>query len=278
MTSLPPEPAIIAAAGQPVEWVIEPGRPAVPVVACLPHGGRDFPARLADPLAVSPEILWSDWLTRELYAFLPELGIAVITTSFSRFVADVNRDPAGVQHGGFWTSVVAATMPNGRAIYRRPLTPVEVGDRILLAHTPFHLALDSVLQRLLRRFPRVLLLDLHSFGAGLGGDVILGDRRGVTSRPAAVRLLAGALAGAGLDVRLNERFTGGWTVRRFADREQVDAVQVELNQRRYLDLDRRRYPGPPPIGAFHATQQLLRAALAEVVAQLISGPDGRPAG
>ena len=256
------------------DWVIEPGRPAVPVVACLPHGGLDYPAGLADALAVSPEILWSDWLTRELYAFLPELGITVITTSFSRFVADVNRDPSGEQHGGFWTSTVAATMPNGRAIYRRPLTPAEIGHRILLAHTPFHRALDSVVQRLLRQFPRVLLLDLHSFGAGLDGDVILGDRRGVTARPAAVRLLTGALTAAGLDVRMNQRFTGGWTVRRFAGHERVDAVQVELNQRRYLDLDRRTYPGTPPIGAFDATQRLLRAALADAAAQLISGLDG----
>src|SRR5258708_15623599 len=97
-------------------WVVEPRCPAVPVVACLPHGGRDLPAELTADLAVGPEILWCDWMTRELYSFLPDLGITTITTSVSRFVADVNRDPDGDQHGGFWTSVVAARMPNGRAL------------------------------------------------------------------------------------------------------------------------------------------------------------------
>ena len=256
------------------EWVIEPAGRAVPVVACLPHGGLDYPAELATALAVSPDVLWSDWLTRELYAFLPELGITAITTTFSRFVADVNRDPSGDPHGGFWTSTVAARMPNGRAVYARPLTATEIGHRIGIAHAPFHQGIDSVIERLLHRFPRVLLLDLHSFGAGLDGDVILGDRRGATARPAVVRLLAGALAAAGLDVRLNQRFTGGWTVRRFAGHERVDAVQVELNQRRYLDLDRRTYPGTPPIGAFDVTQRLLRIALTDVVAQVTSGLDG----
>ena len=256
------------------EWVIEPARPAGPVVACLPHGGLDYPAELATALAVSPDILWSDWLTRELYAFLPELGITAITTAFSRFVADVNRDPAGDQHGGFWTSTVAARMPNGRAVYCRPLTVSEIGDRIRIAHAPFHQAIDSVIERLLHRYPRVLLLDLHSFGAGLDGDVILGDRGGVTARPATVRLLASSLGAAGLDVRLNQRFTGGWTVRRFAAHEQVDAVQVELNQRRYLDLEHRTYPGIPPVGAFDATQRLLRNALADVVTQVTSGLGG----
>jgi N-formylglutamate deformylase len=252
-------------------WVLAPAGPPAPVIACLPHGGRDFPAELAGDLTVAPDILWSDWLTRELYAFLPELGITTVTTAFSRFVADVNRDPAAEQHGGFWSSVVAARMPRGQPVYRRPLSPAEIGHRVRLAHEPFHRALDAAVRRLLTQFPRLLLLDLHSFGADLGSDVILGDRRGATAGPEAVELLSGALAAQGLTVLLNERFTGGWTVQRFAGHEQVDAIQVELNQRCYLDLSARRYPSPPPVGAFDATQRLLRAALADdVVAPLRS--------
>ena len=236
----------------------------MPVVACLPHGGLDYPAELAAELAVSKDVLWSDWLTRELYAFLPELGITTIVTSFSRFVADVNRDPAGEQHGGFWTSVVAATMPRGRQIYVRPLTTAEITSRIGLAHEPFHKALDRAVANLLAVFPRVMLLDLHSFGAGLDGDVILGDRHGATAKPDAVRQVTRALSGAGLDVRMNQRFSGGWTVRRFAARARVDAVQVELNQRRYLDLDGHRYPGVPPRRQFDESQRLLRRAMAAI--------------
>jgi N-formylglutamate amidohydrolase len=83
-----------------------------------------------------------------------------------------------------------------------------------------------------------------------------------------VRLVSGALAAAGFDVRMNHRFAGGWTVRRFAGHDRVDAVQVELNQRRYLDLESRTYPGPPPLGDFVATQQLLRTALQQITAAL----------
>jgi N-formylglutamate amidohydrolase len=257
---VPDDPA--GPGGAARQWLLKPAADPVPLVACLPHGGRDYPAELAGELVLSPDILWSDWLTRELYAFLPELGVTTVTTSLSRFVADVNRDPeAG--HGRFWSTVVAAETPGGHAIYRRPLTPAEISHRVRLAHQPFHQALDAAVARLLRRFPRVLLLDLHSFGKDLGGDVILGDRRGLTARPGAVALVRGALARRGLDVRENERFIGGWTVRRFAGREQVDAIQVELNQRCYLDLAGHRYPGPPPPGAFSAAQRLLRSALAD---------------
>jgi N-formylglutamate deformylase len=257
--------------GETDRWVLEPTSPPAPVVACLPHGGREFPDRLAGELAVSPRILWSDWLTRELYAFLPEIGVTTVTTGFSRFVADVNRDPAS-GHGGFSSSVVAARMLDGRPLYRRALTEAEVSHRVKLAHEPFHRALDTVVERLLRRFPAgVLLLDLHSFGRQADGDVILGDRHGTTARPASVRALSDAFAGRGLRVLRNVRYPGGWTVRRFAGYPLVDAVQIELNQRCYLDLSHRRYPEAPPPGAFDATQRLLRRVLADdIIAPLIA--------
>jgi len=249
-------------AGDLRQWVLEPTGAVVPVIACLPHGGRDFPADLTSDLALDPGALWSDWLTRELYGFLPELGITTITTTLSRFVADVNRDPAGEQHGGFWTSVVAARTPEGQQVYRRALSPAEISHRIRAAHEPFHRALDETIQRLLRRFARLLLLDLHSFRMPLDWDVILGDRRGRTARPQTVQLLSDAFAGNGFSVCRNERFSGGWTVRRFADHDQLDAVQVELNQRCYLDLtDKSGADPPPPLRDFHGTQQRLRAAV-----------------
>ena len=201
-----------------------------------------------------PDVLWSDWLTRDLYAFLPDIGIATVTTRFSRFVADVNRDPDGELHGGFWTSVVAARMPNGRAVYRRPLTEDEIGHRIEVAHAPFHRALDEVVGRLLARFHRVLLLDLHSFGVGLDGDVILGDRHGVTASPAAVGLVSAALDAAGLDVRMNQRFAGGWTVRRFAG--------SQPRRRHPGGTQPAALPGPgqPPLPRASAARRVLRYA------------------
>lgn len=233
----------------------------MPVVACVPHGGVEYPAELAGELATSPEVLWSDWQTLELYDFLPELGITTIMTRFSRFVADVNRDPDGEQHGSFWSSIVAARQPSGEPVYRRELTRDEIGRRIRLAHRPFHRALDEVIERRLREFPRVLVLDLHSFGVPLGADVILGDRHGRTARPETTALLRRAFTRNGLTAKLNERFTGGWTIRRFAADDRVDAIAVELNQRCYLDLDGHEYPAPPPRGVSEAAKRVLRSAL-----------------
>jgi N-formylglutamate deformylase len=255
-------------------WQVRLAGQAVPLVACIPHGGRHFPAELASDLAVPPDRLWSDWLTRELYEFLPSLGVTTIVTAFSRYVADPNRDPAGEQHGSFWSSVVPAQTPDGERVYHRPLSAAEISHRIRLAHEPFHRTLDAVIADLLDRFDRVLLLDLHSFGLPLPADVILGDQHGVTANPKVVALLEAAFTANGFQVRRNDRFAGGWTVRRFAGEPRVDAVQVELNQRRYLDLDGDPYPDEPPRGCFTATSRLLRTVLAEGVIPQLPGHAG----
>jgi N-formylglutamate deformylase len=158
-----------------------------------------------------PGLHRSDWLTRELNEFLPSLGVTTIVTAFSRYVADPNRDPAGDQHGSFWSSVVPAQTPDADRVYRRPLSAADVSHRIRLAHQPFHHALDAASARHLNRFGRVLLLDLHSFGLPLPADVILGDQHGSTASPETVALLEGAFAASGFDVRRNDRFAGGWT-------------------------------------------------------------------
>lgn len=61
--------------------------------------------------------------------------------------------------------------------------------------------------------------------------------------------------------KLNERFTGGWTIWRFAADDRVDAIAVELNQRCYLDLDGHEYPVPPPRRVSEAAKRVLRSAL-----------------
>jgi N-formylglutamate deformylase len=242
--------------------VIKPTAAIVPVVASVPHGGMDYPEDLAVDLKVSPEILWSDWLTRELYDFLPELGITTVTTSFSRFVADVNRNPDGIQHGPLSMSVVADSFGSAaRPIYRRRLTAEDIKHRIQLAHEPFHQALDQAVAERLGDFPRILLLDLHSFGIPMDGDIIVGDHKGGSARPEATRLVTDAYARTGLDVRVNQRYTGGWTTRRFVDDDRVDAIQVELNQRSYLNLDDHRSSAPPPRGPYDQVKHQLRTAI-----------------
>jgi N-formylglutamate deformylase len=241
--------------------------PAQPVVASLPHGGRHFPGAEAAGLIVARQRLWTDWDTPRLYQFLPGIGIATLVNRLSRFVADPNRELRPPLHGNFWQAAVPATTTRGAPIYLQALDEEEVARRIELAHRPYHMALDELIRQCSGEFPRVMLLDLHSFGVDLPADVIIGDAKGQTADPAAVALLNDALSRQGFHVERNLRFTGGWITRRFIGQVNVDAIQVELNHRTYVGNRARGQPAwPPPADdtKFNATQQRLTAAITEV--------------
>lgn len=109
-----------------------------------------------------------------------------------------------------------------------------------------------------------MLLDLHSFGVNLDTDIVIGDGNGTTSRPEIVSRIEGVLDAQGLTVRRNLRFSGGWVIRRFGDHPRVDAIQIELNQRRYADpaaVDARVLPLPYDAARISAATLQLQTAL-----------------
>jgi N-formylglutamate deformylase len=224
--------------------VHEPTAPAVPVVASIPHGGEAIPPEVRALLAVSADELPNhDWHLPLLYDFLPTLGVTVVEATASRYVADVNRDPA-VPFGQWKSAVVPDTTTRGVALYTERPHDAELQRRIETVHTPYHVALRAALGR----WPRALLLDLHAFGGPPVGDVVLGDSHGTTASDETTALVEIAFATAGFAVVRNTPYAGGWITRSYAS-EIVEALQVELNYRCYCDPSEvdvlvRPRPGP----------------------------------
>jgi N-formylglutamate amidohydrolase len=69
----------------------------------------------------------------------------------------------------------------------------------------------------------------------LPADVIIGDRQGLSASSDRVTLVESLLEHEALDVKRNHRFTGGWVVQQFESEPRVDAMQLEFNQRLYLN-------------------------------------------
>ena len=234
------------------------------VVLSVPHGGTLLPASCTEGLRIPPEALWSDWHTAELYDLGDELAVPTVLARLSRFIADPNRAPVAPLHGDFWSTVVPDRDPVGTPLYDRVLSPEELQARLDLAHAPYHRALDSAVAAALLHSERVLLLDLHSFGLPLGVDVVLGDGDGTTAAAAVSDRVEQALRRAGFTVARNLRFTGGYIVRRWGAEERVDAVQLELDQRRYLqaaDVEANRPQPRRDAARWTATRRALTTAI-----------------
>ena len=118
-----------------------------PIIISIPHGGVIVPQQFTKQLLTTPKKLWSDWYTADLYSFLPELGVTVLKTQLSRFVADVNRDETTPAYGPFWKGIVPSTTPAGKEIYSKKLTSTEINQRIAFAYNPYHKILRGLVSR-----------------------------------------------------------------------------------------------------------------------------------
>ena len=139
-------------------------------------------------------------------------------------------------------------------------------ERVGAYHAPYHRALKVIIDELVARFGRALLLDLHSFMGPGSNDVCIGDVHGSTSTPGTRKSFEEAFREREFDVVCNEPFTGGYIVRAYARPPQVDALQLELRYTNYLDCSLIDEQPPRIDRARIATLQTrLRPALARAI-------------
>ena len=227
-----------------------------PLLVSLPHDGSDIPAelqaRMTPQARLAPD---TDWHVSRLYAFARELGASVLVPRWSRYVIDLNRgeDDTSLYPGQNTTGLVPLVRFTGEPVYLPGVEPdaAEVAARIDRYWRPYHDALRGELARLRALHGRVALWEGHSIrGSGLPflfdgrlPDLNLGTANGASCAPALQSRIEALLAGQdSYDWVANGRFKGGHITRHYGDPAGgVDAVQLEISQRTYMDEDSFEY-------------------------------------
>ncbi|MEG3126039.1 N-formylglutamate deformylase [Sphingomonas sp. GB1N7] len=256
-------------------------RADTPLILAMPHGGRTIPAALL-PRFVSHWTATRDanWHIGDLYDGLAEATI--VSTSMSRSVIDVNRDPSGssLYPGLATTELCPTTTFDGDPLYRPGMAPddAEIADRRDRWFSPYHEALSEEIARLRAQHPRVVVYDCHSIRSRIprlfDGELPafnIGTNGGATCDPALAAAVATVCAASGRSHVLDGRFRGGWTTRHYGRPEGgVHAIQMEIAIRAYLrepstDVDPENWPTAydPQFAAplRKHLAQILRAAL-----------------
>jgi N-formylglutamate deformylase len=262
------------AAGEPAPYGLrEPTAQPVPLVVSIPHTGTWLPEDMAENFA-NPAMLaqpMADWHLHELYDFLPELGATTIFATASRFVIDLNRPPRPrpLYPGRFETGLVPLQTFQGEAVFRVPPGPEEIEARRLAWHAPYHARLQALLDEARRRFDRVVLVDAHSVASvpnrlhgALHAEIYLGDRDGATCGEWLRELLREAFVAEGLGVAVNAPYKGGHITDHYGRQDGVEAIQIEMVQRVYMEED--DPPGGPAHPRFAAARQMLRRVLGKL--------------
>jgi N-formylglutamate deformylase len=252
-------------------------RGTLPLLVSLPHDGSHIPAELAARMAPeSRRAPDTDWHVSRLYDFAKAMGASVLVPSHSRYVIDLNRPPDDVSlyPGQNTTGLCPAVRFSGEPVYEagQSPSPDEVGERIERYWRPYHALLAGELARLRDEHGRVLLWEGHSIRAecpflfeGVLPDLNLGTAGGASCAPARQARIEAVLSGQrDYSWVANGRFKGGYITRHYGCPEQgIDAVQLELAQRNYIDEHSFARDEPRAARLQLLLKSLLAAALAE---------------
>lgn len=220
----------------------------LPLLISIPHLGSDIPdaivARMTPAGRLSAD---TDWHLDRLYDFAYASGASVLQARWSRYVVDLNRDPAGtpLYPGADNTEVCPTSSFDREPLYLPDETPdaAEIADRIATYWRPYHARLAEALADMRQRHARVVLFEAHSirshvprFFDGRLPDFNLGTGGGATADDGLIAAMMAVLASAeGYSHVLNGRFKGGYNTRYYADPAAgVHAVQLEQAQCSYM--------------------------------------------
>ena len=250
---------------------------SAPLLVSLPHDGSVIPdamaARMTESARAAPD---TDWHVARLYAFARELGASVIVPKHSRYVIDLNRPPDDISlyPGQNTTGLCPFVQFSGEPVYREDQqpSPGEIAARVDTYWRPYHTALTEELQRLRALHGRVVLWEGHSIRGecpflfdGRLPDLNLGTAAGVSCSSALQLRLEATLASQHrYDFVVNGRFKGGYITRHYGDPDNgIDAVQLEISQRIYMDEASYEYDEGKASEARHVIRALLEAGLLE---------------
>ncbi len=246
-------------------------RGTLPLLISVPHDGTHVPDDIAARLTPTAQrVPDTDWHIARLYEAARALGASVLVPTHSRYVIDLNRaeDDVSLYPGQNTTGLCPIVQFDGTPVYREGAAPDadDVRARIERYWRPYHVALQVEIARLHAAHGRVVLWEGHSIKGNLPflfdgrlPDLNLGTAGGASCSPALqARLEAVLAAQTGYGWVANGRFKGGHITRHFGDPARgIEAVQLEISQRCYMDEDSFAFDAPRAA----PLQVLLRALL-----------------
>lgn len=260
--------------------IVSVTRGSSPLVLSMPHPGTGLPAEIAAQLnARGAQIEDTDWHMRQLYGFAERFQPTIVEAQLSRFVIDLNRDPAGVSlyPGQATTELVPTTTFDGAPIWQTTPDEAEIARRREAYFQPYHDALTAEIAHARAQHGFCLLWDCHSIKSviprlfpGTLPTLNLGTNSGASAATAVEAAATAAMAGSTFTQVVNGRFKGGWITRHYGQpAEHVHALQMEIALSAYLDDEAAPWVfAPGKAASLQATLSAMIEAALAAAAQL----------
>lgn len=268
----------------------------LPVLIAVPHAGRAYPPHFGDLMrnqAAASMRLEDRFADLVGEAVARETGAGLLVANAPRAIIDLNRAPddidwdmvagelpgprirlAAGRRARSGLGLVPRRLPGLGELWRRRMTPEELGARLDQIHRPYHAALAAALEALRDRWGAALLIDLHSMpplgpkrGTDAAPDFVVGDRFGASCGAALSAAAVDHFLHSGRRSAHNRPYAGGFVLdHHAAPARGLHALQVEVCRSAYLDSQLHE-----PGAGFAEVTQVLAGLVRRMAEQLAEG-------
>ena len=257
---------------QDIFKIVEPRSAKVPILLSSPHSGVSFPKEVHS--SFRPEVLShpedTDWFIDQLYDFVPDLGVTLIAANYSRYLIDLNRDPASQSlyaDGRCETSLVPLRSFSAQSLYLQEPSEEEVQRRRQKYYQPYHQELKRRLEEIKKEFGFALLFEAHSIKDHVPRlhpnpfpSLILGNNDSLSCDSIFLQKAQEVLQSQGYQVSVNHPFKGGFITRSLGrPNEGIHSLQLEMCQSLYMDEGQKEYDEKRAMKVKQALQKMFEA-------------------
>ena len=162
--------------------IINENKDAYPVVFSIPHSGILITEEMKKSLKKECILANMDWYLPQLYDFLEDMGFTVLINNISRYVIDPNRSlEENTDNSSYNCKAIYTETTFNRVMYTKQLVQDEIKIRIDQYYFHYHMKLEELIEQKLKKFDKVYLIDMHSFGKNIGADIVSGNDYGKTT-------------------------------------------------------------------------------------------------
>lgn len=259
--------------------VISPTNKEIPFILSIPHSGTSIPNEKVDFFNKKQLNLMddTDWFLDKLYDFAPEMGITTVIANYHRWVVDLNRDPNNqplYSDGRIITSICPITNFNGKNIYNDnyQLDKKEISSRVASYFSPYHVFLNSLIEKFLNTHSKVILWDGHSIkrfvptiNSNKFPDLIIGNNDHQSCQKELTKIAFNNLNKSTYDVQINHPFKGGYITRFHGNpKKGINSIQLEMTKDLYMSENETIYDQ----NKANKIQKLLKLTFQELIDQL----------
>lgn len=256
MNLMPPEQSASTPA-----TVFLPQRQTLPVVFASPHSGRVYPDDLITRARIDAFALRAseDAFVDRLFATAPKAGAPLLCANFPRAYVDVNRGALELDPRMFEGDLpenadihsmralsglgsIPRVVSGGVEIYKARLPVAEALQRIDTYYTPYHQALQKLIDMTRNQFGYCILIDCHSMPGDSTDssqnpvDLVLGDCYGRSCHPTLTNHVGRCFRDMGYNPAYNDPYAGGYCTRHYGQPGQnVHTLQIEINRALYME-------------------------------------------